>query len=92
MWWTDIGLYAGDYDGPNFTGASDGAHWNGPEDNSTSTIVMPVTGEGGSGDWYTGEGHSGCSFVGSPIVYNNTGVGGGQVSLSCELRETGAWR
>lgn len=41
--------------------------------------------------WYTGEGHSGCEFVGSPTVYNNDGINGGHVSLSCELRETGSW-
>ena len=41
--------------------------------------------------WYTGEGHSGCRFSGSPTVYNNDGIGGGHVSLSCELKETGSW-
>lgn len=41
--------------------------------------------------WYTGEGHSGCRFVGKPSIYNNDGIGGGHVSLSCELRETGSW-
>lgn len=47
-WWTDIGLYAGDYTGPNFTGA-DGTvqyngetlrtEWAGVEDNSVSRAV-----------------------------------------------------
>lgn len=41
--------------------------------------------------WYTGEGHSGCRFSADPQVYNNDGINGGHVSLSCQLTETGSW-
>lgn len=50
VWWTDIGLFEGDYEGPSFHGGSgfvdfgDGylhADWDGPPDNSTSTAVRP---------------------------------------------------
>ena len=75
VWWTDIGLFAGDYSGPWIDG----------------TWTFPASGEFGFGEWFVGEGHSGCRFLGSPAVYNNDGIGGGRVSLSCDLRETGAW-
>jgi hypothetical protein len=57
----------------------------------TARIRWPGLGEITEPYWYTGEGHSGCKFVGSPTVYNNSGIGGGQVSLSCELKEVGSW-
>lgn len=49
VWWTGIGLFAGDYDGPYFDGSSgqlriDGtamnADWDGAPDNSTSRLTM----------------------------------------------------
>lgn len=43
------------------------------------------------GPWYSGEGHSGCQFVGNPTVVNYNGVDGGQLGLSVNLKETGAW-
>ncbi|QWS69422.1 minor tail protein [Microbacterium phage Necrophoxinus] len=43
------------------------------------------------GPWYAGEGHSGCRFVGNPTVINYNGVDGGQMGLSVNLREVGAW-
>lgn len=44
-----------------------------------------------AGPWSSGEGHSGCRFVGKPTIINYNGVGGGQLGLSCILKETGAW-
>lgn len=58
---------------------------------TTDPASGPVSGEAGSGRWSVGQGHSGCNFVGKPQLFNNSGIGGGQVSLSCELRETGSW-
>jgi hypothetical protein len=90
--WAEAGVVAGDYgDGPWFAGSTPSATWTGASDNSTSTYLLPIAGELGSGDWFTGEGNSGCKFVGKPTLFNNNGVGGGQVSLACELRETGSW-
>lgn len=43
------------------------------------------------GPWMSGEGHSGCQFVGNPTVVNYNGVDGGQLGLSVLLKETGAW-
>jgi len=44
-----------------------------------------------AGPWYAGEGHSGCQFVGNPVVINYNGVGGGQIGISATLKEVGAW-
>lgn len=44
-----------------------------------------------SGPWMSGEGHSGCRFLGKPTLVNYTGVDGGQVGLGATLVETGAW-
>lgn len=44
-----------------------------------------------AGPWRSGEGHSGVAFVGNPTVINYNGVNGGQLGLSCVLREVGAW-
>ena len=44
-----------------------------------------------SGPWMSGQGHSGCRFVGNPTIVNYNGVGGGQRGVSCILREVGAW-
>lgn len=44
-----------------------------------------------AGPWYSGEGHSGCRFVGTPTIINYNGVDGGQMGLSVSLREVGAW-
>ena len=59
---------------------------------STSDLLIPVGGELGDGTWYSGEGNTGCRFVGKPTLYSNTGIGGGQVGLACTLREVGAWQ
>lgn len=57
------------------------------------TVRMAPPGEtlNTSGPWMSGEGHSGCRFVGTPTVVNYNGIGGGQMGLSCVLKETGAW-
>jgi hypothetical protein len=57
----------------------------------TARIRFPGYSENIEPFWYTGEGHSGCAFSSGPSVFNNSGVGGGQVSLSCELKEVGSW-
>lgn len=44
-----------------------------------------------AGPWLSGEGNSGCRFVGSPTLVNYNGVNGGQVGVACTLMETGAW-
>lgn len=91
VWFDDITVVVGDYNGPTFNGDSAGAVWNGTPNASTSTYAMPVDGEVGQGPWYSGEGHSGCRFVGNPTVINYTGVGEGQIGLSAIFQEVGAW-
>lgn len=43
------------------------------------------------GPWMSGEGHSGVRFVGTPTTVNYNGVDGGQMGVSCTLKEVGAW-
>lgn len=45
----------------------------------------------GEGPWYSGQGHSGCKFDGDPQVINYNGIDGGQMGLSANFREVGAW-
>lgn len=45
-----------------------------------------------NGPWRSGEGHSGCRFVGKPTLFNYTGVNGGQVGLAATLKEVGSWQ
>lgn len=45
----------------------------------------------GAGPWYSGEGHSGCRFDGDPTIINYNGVDGGQMGLSANFVEVGAW-
>lgn len=79
---------------PAFSGATqsgDGVvfSWDGTPEASTSTMLS--TGAIANGPWYSGEGHSGCRFVGKPTLFNYTGVGGGQVGLAATLKEVGSW-
>lgn len=59
----------------------------------TARIVNPQSPVGSieAGPWFSGEGHSGCRFLGKPTLVNYTGVDGGQVGLGATLVETGAW-
>lgn len=102
VWWTDIGLFAGEYDGPAFSGDSSGVvingrnvrtQWDGAPDNSTSSAwtMTPEFDRLKEGPWIGGQGHSGCRFVGKPTYVNNTGVDGGQVSFAASFREVGLW-
>lgn len=52
---------------------------------------LPLAGTVAMGPWFSGEGHSGCRFVGNPVVINYNGVDGGQVGLSATFKEVGAW-
>lgn len=102
VWWTDIGLFAGDYDGPAFAGDSSGVvingrnmrtQWDGAPDNSTSSAwtMTPAFDRLKQGPWMGGQGHSGCRFVGKPTYINNTGVDGGQVGFAATFKEVGSW-
>lgn len=93
MWIDDFTLVEGNYMGIPFNGLTPGAVWNGPANASTSTLTSraPVTSQIGDGPWMSGEGHSGCRFVGNPTVVNYNGVGGGQIGLSAMFKEVGAW-
>lgn len=101
-WWTDIGLFAGVYDGPAFSGDSGTTvingrsyrtQWDGTPDNSTSSAwtMTPEFDRLKEGPWIGGQGHSGCRFIGKPTYVNNTGVDGGQVSFAASFREVGLW-
>lgn len=62
----------------------------------TARLSNPIASGGnpgavGDGPWYSGEGHSGCQFDGDPQVINYNGVDGGQLGLSANFREVGAW-
>lgn len=98
VWWTDIGLFAGSYDGPAFSGSDpvDGNifyAWSGAVDNSESIMYQTPTSlaEAQKGPWMGGQGNSGCRFVGKPTLVENTGVDGGQVGFACTLVEVGSW-
>lgn len=78
VWWTDIGLFAGSYDGPAFSGSSpqNGTthyRWTGAIDNSTSEAyyVSAKATQQKRGPWVGGMGHSGCRFVGKPTLIEN---------------------
>lgn len=90
-YWDDLMIVEGDYTGPYFDGSTPGASWTGTPHESTSVYAMPIQGPAGEGPWYSGEGHSGCRFVGNPTVVNYNGVGGGQIGLSAIFTEVGAW-
>lgn len=57
----------------------------------TMRIFEPGMAVDTSGPWTSGEGHSGCRFVGSPTLVNYNGVDGGRMGLSCTLKEVGSW-
>lgn len=57
----------------------------------SARLVPPGESANVSGPWMSGEGNSGCQFVGSPTLINYNGVNGGQVGIACTLAETGAW-
>lgn len=57
----------------------------------TARIFEPGAPVSHVGPWMSGEGHSGCRFVGKPTIVNYNGVDGGQVGISCTLKETGSW-
>lgn len=42
IWFDDFTLVEGEYNGPAFTGGTPGAQWNGPADESTSTLFMEL--------------------------------------------------
>lgn len=75
VFWDAVGLFAGSYAGP----------W------GSGTFTTPINIEEALGPWYSGEGHSGARFVGTPTLVNYNGVSGGQMGLSCTLKEVGAW-
>lgn len=55
-----------------------------------SDTVAPVA-NFTDGPWLTGEGSTGCRFVGMPTRINYNGVMGGQVGVSATLKEVDAW-
>lgn len=57
----------------------------------SARIVPPMEASDPLGPWMTGEGNSGCMFVGKVTQTYYSGVAGGQVGLACSLTETGAW-
>lgn len=65
--------------------------------NGMTARLIPYTPDGssigsyGDGPWYSGQGHGGCKFDGDPQVINYNGVDGGQMGLSANFREVGAW-
>lgn len=102
VWWTDIGLFAGDYTGPWFSGSSGGVvidgknytpRWDGEPNNSTSTAWTPTPelDRLREDPWIGGQGHSGCRFAGVPTYVKYSGVNGGQVGFAATFREVGHW-
>lgn len=102
VWWTDIGLFAGDYDGPAFSGSSGiisigsqlaTTEWDGTIDNSTSTAYSTSTEliNIRKGPWMGGQGHSGCRFIGKPTEIKYGPFNGGQVGFAASFREVGSW-
>lgn len=102
VYWSEIGLFEGDYDGPWFDGNSGTivingrsyrTQWDGTPGNSTSSAwtMTPEFDRLKEGTWIGGQGHSGCRFIGKPTYVNNTGVDGGQVSFAASFREVGLW-
>lgn len=75
VYWDKVALIAGAYLGP----------W------GSGTFTTPINIDEGQLPWYSGEGHSGVRFVGTPNLVNYNGVNGGQMGLSCNLKEVGAW-
>lgn len=93
VWWDEGTIVAGEYNGPTFNGNDAFATWVGTPNASNSlwTGNSAVSGDTGLGPWYSGEGHSGCRFVGTPTVINYSGVDGGRLGLSALFKEVGAW-
>jgi len=102
VWWTDIGLFAGSYDGPAFNGSSGPisigpqlatTEWDGATDNSTSTAYSTSTEliNVRKGPWIGGQGHSGCRFIGKPTYSPLSPINGGQVGFSASFKEVGSW-
>lgn len=101
-YWSNIGWYAGDYDGPVFNGSSGTimigsqlatTEWDGTPDNSTSTAystskeLIDIR----KGPWIGGQGHSGCRFIGKPTEIKYGPFNGGQVGFAASFREVGSW-
>lgn len=57
----------------------------------TARLASQPTSDLLMGPWMSGEGHSGCRFQGNPTVINYNGVNGGQIGLSANFQEVGAW-
>lgn len=57
----------------------------------TARLASQPTSDLLMGPWMSGEGHSGCRFQASPTVINYNGVNGGQIGLSANFQEVGAW-
>ncbi len=97
VYWTKPGLFAGEYDGPAFSG-SDPAEgnvyyeWAGAVDNSVSRKMYQRNRnwmrQFDDQPWYGGEGHSGVKFDGQPTIQydglNNT-------AISATFTEVGSW-
>lgn len=50
---------------------------------SASTMPTP--------EWFGGQGHSGCKFVGNPTYIEHTSVDGGQIEYGAIFKEVGSW-
>lgn len=57
----------------------------------TARLASQPTSDLLMGPWMSGEGHSGCRFQANPTVINYNGVNGGQIGLSANFQEVGAW-
>lgn len=99
VWWTDIGLFEGDYTGPWFDGdlgtvIIDGkayfTFWN-PDGTSTAHHVSPQLQNIRRGPWIGGQGHSGVRFLGKPSYVVNGPINGGQIGFAASFIEVGLW-
>lgn len=99
VYWTDIALYSGDYEGPWFDGDSVdpngvyGYRWVGTPGESASQKyrISRELEKIRKGPWVGGQGHSGCRFSGKPTYIANSPVNGGQVQFAASFTEVGSW-
>ena len=102
VYWSKIGLFEGDYQGPWFDGDSGvfsigtqlvRAQWDGVPYQSTATAypTSPELEAIGTGPWVGGQGHSGCRFLRKPTETKNGPFNGGQVGFAASFTEVGSW-
>ena len=102
VYWSKIGLFEGDYQGPWFDGDSGvfsigtqlvRAQWDGVPYQSTATAspTSPELEAIGTGPWIGGQGHSGCRFIRKPTETKNGPFNGGQVGFAASFTEVGSW-